>query len=265
MQHQAMLVAMRITSIPCLSDNYAYLVEDPRTGIGAVVDASEAEPVRAAVEKAGTRLVAVLSTHHHHDHVGGNEALAAAFPGLRVYGHASDRGRLPGLTDPVEDGDAIPVGSLTFRVRHIPGHTLGAVAYIVEDAVFTGDTLFLAGCGRLFEGTPAQMYRSLNEVLAPLGPEVRVFCGHEYTVSNLAFARHVEPDNQAVIDRLEATKAQRDRGEPTMGSKMKEELATNPFLRTSSATIRKSVGLGPEASPIDVLAAVRKAKDGFRG
>lgn len=260
-----MLVAMRITSIPCLSDNYAYLIEDPSTRSCAVVDASEAEPVRAAVDRSGMRLVAVLSTHHHHDHVGGNEALAEAYPGLRVYGHVSDRGRLPGLTDGLEDEDSFTMGSLSFRARHVPGHTRGALAYLCDGAVFTGDTLFLAGCGRLFEGTPAEMHRSLNEILAKLDPETRVFCGHEYTASNLAFARHIEPDNQAVQDRLEATKAKRAKGESTMGATLREELATNPFLRTSSATIRKSVNLGPEASPVEVLAAVRKAKDGFRG
>lgn len=256
---------MRITSIPCLSDNYAYLVEDETSDLCVVVDASEAEPVREAVERSGKRLVAILSTHHHYDHVGGNEELVRAFPGVRVHGHRSDRGRLPGLTDALEDEDGFTVGSLVFRVRHIPGHTLGAVAYIVEDAVFTGDTLFLAGCGRLFEGTPEQMYRSLHEVLVPLGPKVRVYCGHEYTLSNLAFARHIEPDNEAIARRIEQAKALRAQGLPTMGATMAEELATNPFLRTHSPTVRKSVGLGPEASPVEVFAAVRKAKDGFRG
>lgn len=256
---------VRITVVPCLADNYAYLVEDEATRTLAVVDASEPEPVRAAIERSGATPVAVLSTHHHFDHVGGNEALAAAYPGLRVYGHASDRGRLPAQTDGLDDGATFTVGSLSFRARHIPGHTLGAMAYVVEDAVFTGDTLFLAGCGRLFEGTPEMMYRSLNEVLVPLGDAMRVFCGHEYTVSNLRFARHVEPDNGAIEARLAWAEGLRARGEPTVGARMADELATNPFLRTGSATIRKSVGLGAEASPVEVLAAVRKAKDGFRG
>jgi len=260
-----MLRAMRITSIPCLSDNYAYLIEDSQSDLCAVVDASEAEPVRAAVERSGKRLVAILSTHHHHDHVGGNEALARAYPGVRIHGHRSDRGRVPGMTDALDDEDRFTVGSLAFRVRHIPGHTLGAVAYIVEDAVFTGDTLFLAGCGRLFEGTPEQMYRSLHEVLVPLGPNTRVFCGHEYTLSNLAFARHVEPDNEAIATRIEKAKSLRAKGLPTMGATLAEELATNPFLRTSAETIRKSMGLGAEASPVEVFAALRRAKDGFRG
>lgn len=260
-----MLVVMRITSIPCLKDNYAYLIEDKANQTCVIVDACEAEPVRGAIEDSGLRPLAILSTHHHWDHVGGNEALAKAYPGLRIYGHSSDKERLPAMTDAVDDGDTISLGSLKFRVRHIPGHTSGAVAYIVEDAVFTGDTLFLAGCGRLFEGTPEQMHRSLNEVLAPLGPEMRIFCGHEYTVSNLRFARHIEPDNQAVIERLAEAEAMRARGEITMGSTMAEELATNPFMRVDSATIRESVGLGPGASPSEVLGAVRRAKDEFRG
>jgi len=256
---------MRITSIPCLSDNYAYLVEDEDSDLCVVIDASEAEPVREAVERSGRRLVAILSTHHHYDHVGGNEDFASSHPGLRIHGHRSDRGRLPGLTDALEDEDRFTIGSLAFRVRHIPGHTLGAVAYIVEDAVFTGDTLFLAGCGRLFEGTPEQMYRSLHEVLLPLGPSTRVYCGHEYTLSNLAFARHVEPDNEAVVKRIEQAKELRAKGLPTMGATLAEEMATNPFLRTGSPTIRKSVGLGAEASPVEVFGGVRRGKDGFRG
>lgn len=169
------------------------------------------------------------------------------------------------MTHGLSDGEGFDVGSLSFRALHVQGHTRGALAYVVDDAVFTGDTLFLAGCGRLFEGTPAEMYRSLNDVLARLPEETRVYCGHEYTLSNLAFARHVEPDNEAIHARIEAAKAMRARGEPTMGATMREELATNPFLRTGSATIRKSVGLDEHASPVEVLAAVRKAKDGFRG
>jgi hydroxyacylglutathione hydrolase len=254
---------LRVTPIPCLQDNYAYLLEDG-SGELAVVDASEAEPVRSALAKVSGKLTAIFSTHHHHDHVGGNQELAREVPGLRVVGHESDRGRIPEQNEFVRDGDTFAWGASRVRALHIPGHTLGAVAYVIDDAVFTGDTLFLAGCGRLFEGTPEMMYRSLNEVLAPLGPEMRVFCGHEYTASNLAFAESVEPTNADVVVRLRRARELARRREPTVGSTMSEELATNPFLRCSSPTIRRSMKLEASASNVDVFASLRRAKDTFR-
>jgi hydroxyacylglutathione hydrolase len=257
-------IVMRVTPVPCLEDNYAYLLEDVESGATAVVDASEEAPVVQALARTGAPLAAVFSTHHHHDHVGGNEGLARRFPGLRVFGFASDRGRIPAQTDFVEDGDELAWGSLKVRALHIPGHTLGAVAYVMEDVVFTGDTLFLAGCGRLFEGTPAMMFRSLNEVLARLDEHARVFPGHEYTENNLLFAETVEPGNRAVRDRLERVRGLRARGEPTVGTAMSEELATNPFLRCHSREIRASMKLGSDAPDVEVLAALRRAKDGFR-
>jgi hydroxyacylglutathione hydrolase len=253
-----------VTPIPCLADNYAYLLHDRGAGVTAVVDASEAAPVLAAVAGAGAPLVAILSTHHHHDHVGGNEEVLAKFPGVKVFGFATDRGRIPAQTDFLEDGSEFTWGNVAVRALHIPGHTLGAVAYVIDDMVFTGDTLFLAGCGRLFEGTPAMMFRSLNEVLAPLGNDVRVFCGHEYTENNLLFAETVESHNAAINERLARTRASRARGEPTVPAAMSEELATNPFLRCRSPEIRETMKLGRDASEVEVLAALRRAKDGFR-
>jgi hydroxyacylglutathione hydrolase len=214
------------------------------------------------------KVVAILSTHHHHDHVGGNEELARDLGIRRVYGYASDKGRIPGQTELLDDGATFTIGKLQIRAIHIPGHTLGAVAYVVtrephDPVVFTGDTLFLGGCGRLFEGDPPMMHRSLQK-LAALDPRTRVYCGHEYTESNLRFAAHVEPSNQAVATaRARAAELRKD-GRPTVPATIGDELAYNPFLRTSSAEIRKTLGIAADASPEDALGAIRKAKDGFR-
>jgi len=254
---------LKVTPIPCLEDNYAYLLDDG-SGELAVVDASEGAPVLARVEQVEGRLTAIFATHHHHDHVGGNEEVALRHPNVRVYGYETDRGRIPGQTEFLRDGQTFTWGTTTVRALHIPGHTLGAVAYVADDAVFTGDTLFLAGCGRLFEGTPAMMFHSLCEVLGPLGANMRVYCGHEYTVSNLAFAASVEPGNARVEERMAHARAHRARGEPTVGSLMGDELATNPFMRCQSPEIRRSMKLGADAPDVEVLAALRRAKDSFR-
>lgn len=256
---------MDITVIPCLRDNYAYLVRHDGGAEAIVVDPSEAAPVRAALRSAGLDLVGILNTHHHMDHVGGNEELVQDFPGIPVFGHVSDRGRIPEQTRFVEHAERFSVAGLEFAVQHIPGHTLGAVAYIVGDAVFTGDTLFAAGCGRLFEGTPAQMYRSLNVELGSLPDATRVYCGHEYTANNLRFAASVEPSNGAVQRKAERVAELRKQGVPTVPSSIGEERETNPFLRCDSSEIRASVSarLGSDADPVAVLRAVRAAKDAF--
>jgi hydroxyacylglutathione hydrolase len=277
---------MRITPIACLSDNYAYLVISEEAREAAIVDASEAGPVVRAVLEANVRLVAIWSTHHHHDHVGGNEEVAARFEVKDVYAHASDRGRVPGQTRFLESGDSFTMGSLRVETIHIPGHTLGAIAYVVSDgtsaadgtspalpergqhlggtsAVFTGDTLFLAGCGRLFEGTPAQMHSSLAS-LSGLGDDTHVYCGHEYTVNNLAFARYVEPSNTDVTRAAERASSHRAGHKPTVPGTLGEEKKTNPFLRASLPEIRASVGAPRDASDVEAFAAVRRAKDTFR-
>jgi hydroxyacylglutathione hydrolase len=257
---------MRIAVIPCLKDNYAYLLV-AANGDAVVVDASEAEPVRAAIARERVKPRAIWSTHHHWDHVGGNEELAREL-GVEVVGHASDRGRLPGLTHGVETGDVVRAGELQAKCIHIPGHTLGAVAYFVEEgsdrAVFTGDTLFAAGCGRLFEGTPAQMHASLSKLLELPGA-TRVYCGHEYTESNLRFAAHVEPANADVARARERAAELRRRSEPTIGTTLDEERAVNPFLRAGSPAIRASLGIASDADDVTSFAAIRAAKDEFRG
>ena len=251
---------MRVHPIPCLSDNYAYLVARDGAEECVVIDPSESAPVVAALAREGLRLVAILNTHHHHDHVGGNEGLRERFGALPVYAHGSDEGRVPAQTERVEEGKGFQVAGLDWTALHVPGHTTGAVAYCVEDAVFTGDTLFVAGCGRLFEGTPAMMHRSLDK-LAHLPPETRVFCGHEYTVSNLRFALHAEPENRAAADKHDLAVAMRARGEITVPSTIREERATNPFLRCDFPSLRARF---PGASVHDTFAAVRSAKDSFK-
>jgi hydroxyacylglutathione hydrolase len=244
---------MKILPIPCLTDNYAYLVVCEATGRAAVVDPSESAPVAGAIERAGTRLVAIWNTHHHWDHVGGNQELAAAHPGLEIIAHASDRGRVPGQSRGVEEGDHLELGELRAEIIHNPGHTRGAVSFVVRGgageapAVFTGDTLFAAGCGRLFEGTPADMFASLRK-LAALPPETRVFCGHEYTEKNLAFAAAAEPDNAAIAERRARVAELRGRGQPSVPSSIAEERDTNPFVRAGS---------------VDRLAELRAWKDRY--
>jgi hydroxyacylglutathione hydrolase len=258
---------MRIEPIACLSDNYAYVVVCEATGEAAIVDPSEAEPVAAVLEKNKQRPKAIWSTHHHWDHVGGNEELARRY-GAEVFGHASDRGRLPAQTRFLESGERFSLGRLAVEVHHIPGHTLGAIAYVVRDtdgagAVFTGDTMFVAGCGRLFEGAPAQMHASLSW-LAALDPAVKVYCGHEYTVQNLRFARSLEPKSEALASAEERAKEARAAGKATVPSTIGEERRTNPFLRAASAEIRGALGVPSDADDVTAFAAIRTAKDGFR-
>jgi hydroxyacylglutathione hydrolase len=227
---------MRIVSIPCLSDNYAYLVICETTQRAAIVDPSEAAPVLAAVRQQGVELEAIWNTHHHWDHTGGNQELVSAVRGLEVVAHASDRGRVPAQTQFVNDGDTVSVGQITARVIHNPGHTSGAISYHIADpsAVFTGDTLFGAGCGRLFEGTPVDMHGSLSK-LAALPGNTEVYCGHEYTEKNLLFAAEAEKGNTAVAERLARVSELRKAGQPSVPFTMAEEQATNPFVRAGSA------------------------------
>lgn len=261
---------MKIIPVPCLKDNYAYLLICPQTGETAVVDPSEMAPVMKALEtqskKQPLKLVAILNTHHHWDHVGGNEALLAEYPELRVYGHASDRGRIPGQTEFLEHGDTLQIGHLQGQSVHNPGHTSGAISYAFEDALFTGDTLFGGGCGRTFEGTAAQMYHSLNQVIGSFAPETRIFFGHEYTVNNLRFALVVEPENSDVRQRSQKVVGQRGAGRTTTPSTLAEEFLTNPFLRCEEPAVfealrRHEPGLKPE--PAEVFRVLRAWKDKF--
>jgi len=258
---------MRVIPVPVLMDNYAYLVVDEASGEAAVADPSEAEPVLDAVGREGLRLRAIWNTHHHWDHVGGNRDLLVSIPDLAVVGYGPDRSRIPGLTEPVEDGQEFRFGSVRVRVVFIPAHTSGHVAYHLpeERAVFTGDTLFAGGCGRLFEGNPSMMVDSLSR-LSSLPPETRVYCGHEYTEKNLAFALTLEPGNADLKRKYEKVRKLRQEGEPTVPSTIAEELATNPFLRADSAELRRSVRAKfPDTpdEPVAVFARTRELKDAY--
>ncbi|MGV3523223.1 MAG: hydroxyacylglutathione hydrolase [Candidatus Sericytochromatia bacterium] len=256
----------QIIPIPCLKDNYAYLLICTQTGRAGLVDPSEAEPVLAAVERYGVEPVAILNTHHHLDHTGGNEALKQRFPRLQVYGHASDRGRIAQQNVFLEDGDKVWVGELEGRVLHNPGHTRGAISYVFGDAVFTGDTLFGGGCGRTFEGTAAEMHHSLNVVLGGLDPATAVYFGHEYTLNNLRFAAEIEPENGALQERIAQVSELRAQGRPSTPSRLDSEKATNPFLRCEApevvAAVRQ-VEPGLAETPAEVFRVLRAWKDRF--
>ncbi|GAA0299037.1 hydroxyacylglutathione hydrolase [Rhodovulum strictum] len=253
---------LEIVTVPCLSDNYAYLAHDPATGATAVIDAPEAAPIEAALAERGWRLSDILITHHHHDHVGGVEALRTAH-GARVTGAAADAHRLPKLDTPVAEGDRVRIGDETGEVLEVPGHTVGHVAYHFagSGAVFTADSLMALGCGRLFEGTPEMMWTSLCR-LAALPPETLVFSGHEYTAANGRFARTIEPDNAALAARLDKVAALRAAGQPTVPVPLSEELATNPFLRAGLAGVKRALGM-TDAPDAAVFAEIRSRKDRF--
>jgi len=259
---------MRIVPVACLQDNYAYLVVCEATNAAAVVDPSEAAPVLEAVSQQGVELVTVWNTHHHWDHTGGNKGLLDELPELAVIAHFSDQGRVPGQTMFAKEGDEVTVGTqVRASLIHNPGHTTGAISYYIESypAVFTGDTLFGAGCGRLFEGTPSDMHESLSR-LGALPPGTLVYCGHEYTASNLRFAAAVEPDNDAVAERAELVGRMRADNKPTVPFTMADEHATNPFMRSGEpAVIAAAHANEPPAndSPAEILGSIRRWKDRF--
>lgn len=256
---------MEVVPVACLKDNYAYLLVGG-SGKAVVVDPSEAGPVEAALAQRGLQLQAIWLTHHHWDHVGGIEGLCASREGLPVIGSAYDleQARIPRQTRGLHEGDAFELDSASVQVIEIPGHTLGAIAYVVAGCLFSGDTLFVAGCGRVFEGTMAMMQASLAKLRA-LPPETAVYCGHEYTLSNLRFAAAIEPGSSAIAARQKWAAALRERNEPTVPAPLADELDTNPFLRWDvPAVIAAAQARGADgASPASVFGAIRAAKDTF--
>ena len=255
---------MRIVQIPLLRDNYAYLIVCEKTNNAAIVDPSEAGPILSKVKEEKVTLRAILNTHHHHDHTGGNPGLLDRWT-LQVYGYAADKERIPGLTHPLNDGDEVRIGELTGKVLFIPGHTGGHIAYLFENKLFCGDTLFVAGCGRLFEGTAEQMHDSLTK-LRQLPEDTLVYCGHEYTEKNIQFALTLEPNNKHLTEKMQRARSLRAKGISTVPSTMAEEMETNPFLRWESKEIQDNLRknfphLGLD--PVSVFAKIRELKDQF--
>ena len=251
--------SLEVRVIPCLSDNYTYLLRDRKFGTAAVVDPGEARPVAAALEDAGWRLDCILLTHHHDDHIAGVEALRGA--GVVVVGGAPDRHRLPRLDTALAPGDRWQLGSRPVDVLDVSGHTVGHIAFsFPEDGVlFSGDSLFVMGCGRIFEGTAPQMWESLSRIAA-LPPDTKVYCGHEYTASNAAFCESVSTDHPPTRERAAEIRALRAKGQPTVPTTVGRELETNVFLRAGDSSVAAAVGL-PDAPPADVFAALRSRKD----
>jgi hydroxyacylglutathione hydrolase len=235
-------------TVPILSDNYAWLLRCDRTGATAIVDPAEPAPVAAAIDAAGGRLDLILLTHHHGDHIAGTDEIRVRY-GARVVGAAADAHRLPRLDQQVKEGDSVTLGAGTASVIDTPGHTRGHIAYYFADShlLLCGDTLFSLGCGRLLEGTPAEMFASLAK-LAALGPDALVCCGHEYTESNARFALHADPGNAALVAYAAKVRAWRAAGRPSLPSVMRDELAANPFVR---------------AADVATLADLRARKDKF--
>ncbi len=257
---------MRVIPVPQLSDNYAYLIIDEATEKAAVVDCAEADSIRKVAQEEGVELVAILPTHHHYDHTGGNLDLLQHGP-MRVYGFTGQAGRIPGCTHEVEDGATIEIGTLRAQVIFVPAHTLGHLAYYfpVEAAVFTGDTLFAGGCGRLFEGDAAMMIQSLEKLLA-LPDHTQIYFGHEYTEKNLRFALTLEPDNLELRRKHEWAVAQIRAGKPTTPTTLASEKATNPFLRWRNVELRDTLRRQFPDLPLEdiaVFAKIRELKDSY--
>ena len=254
---------LEILTIPCLSDNYAFLAHDPASGETALIDAPEAAPILKALADKGWSLTQVLLTHHHWDHIDALPDILAAHPGARVTGASADAHRLPPLDAQVAEGDSVSIGAEAGQVIDVSGHTVGHVAFYFPQsaALFTADSLMALGCGRVFEGTMPQMWTSLSK-LAVLPPETVVYSGHEYTQANGRFAETVDPGNPALQARIADIAAARAAGTPTVPSTLALELATNPFLRATDPGIRSTLGL-ENATDAEVFAEIRSRKDKF--
>ncbi len=253
---------LQIKMFPCLSDNYGFLIHDPKSGETAAIDTPDAAEYLRQADAAGWTITQIWNTHHHADHAGGNLAIKRA-TGCTVTAPRADAHRIAGIDRGVAEGDEVELGGVKAVVRETPGHTTGHIVYWLplENTAFVGDTLFALGCGRLFEGTPAQMWASLSKLLE-LPDDTTVYCAHEYTQANARFALTVDPDNPDLRARADAIDAARAKGEPTVPTTMALERATNPFLRPGAAGIRETLDLR-DAEDVAVFAEVRRRKDAF--
>ncbi len=253
---------LQIHQFDAFDDNYGYLIHDEDGNVTASIDSPDVPKILAALDQTGWRLSHILNTHHHFDHAGGNEELIAKF-GCEVIGPLAEADKIPGLTRTVSEGDVVEFGSHKAMVLEVPGHTLGHIAYWFEDdvAAFVGDAIFALGCGRVFEGTPPQMWNSLQK-LAALPPATRIYCAHEYTQANARFAVTVDPENDELLARAKEIDKLRARGERTVPTTIEMELATNPFLRAGEVSVQRAVGM-EGADPAAVFTEVRKRKDHF--
>ncbi len=267
-----MTTTLEIFQFPCWSDNYGVLIHDPEAGVTASIDAPEEIAVRQALSGRGWTLTHIFTTHHHHDHVEGHLGLKRE-TGCTIYGPSQEAADIPGIDVKVKEGDRLAFGSFHLDVLETPGHTRGHVTYVIPDAIpdqaggrggvaFTGDTLFSVGCGRVIEGSHVQMWHSLEKIMK-LPPSTLIYCGHEYTQSNIKFALSVEPGNEALKRRKQEVDALRAQNKPTLPVTLAQELATNPFLRVESPEIRRNLGVPADVSNAKVFEELRRRKDRF--
>lgn len=255
-------MALQILQIPCLQDNYGYLIHDGASGATASIDTPEVGPINAALKANGWKLTHILNTHHHADHAGGNLELKATWH-CTIVGPRADRDRIPGIDIEVGDGENYALGDAQAKVFDVPGHTRGHIAYYFAEAqaAFVGDTIFALGCGRMFEGTPEQMWGSLSK-LAALPDTTKLYCAHEYTAANARFALSVEPNNVALQQRVALVTQLRAANRPTVPSTVAEEKATNPFLRPASFELQQQLGMVGQPL-VAIFAETRRRKDHF--
>lgn len=246
----------------CRSDNYGVLIHDPESELTASIDAPDANAIEQALQRRGWTLDFIFTTHHHHDHVEGNEALKRKF-GVSIIGPKAEESKIPGIDRTVRDGETFTFGLFTVKTIATPGHTAGEVSYYIPEAktVFTGDTLFALGCGRLFEGTAETIFQSLQKLVALPG-DTAIYCGHEYSESNARFALSIDPDNSALKERSESIHRLRAADKMTLPTTIALEMATNPFLRWHDRAIRTRLNMDA-ASDAAVFAEIRKRKDLF--
>jgi hydroxyacylglutathione hydrolase len=253
---------LEIHQFPCLDDNYGYLIHDPASGLTATIDTPEVDAINAALVEKNWSLDFIFNTHHHHDHAGGNLELKAQTQ-CEIIGPAADIDRIPGIDRAVGEGDTVMLGDWVFQVHDTPGHTRGHIVFHCAEAAvgFVGDTLFALGCGRLFEGTPEQMWHSLQKLLS-WPDQTLIYCAHEYTEANARFALSVEPENADLVSRANEIRIARAQGVPTVPTSMALEKKTNPFLRPHSSNLQETIDLVGQ-NDVEVFARTRELKDNF--